>query len=293
MGLFCIQRLFAGDYARVLDLARTAEAKGIDQVSIPDHVAISGDGVQKYHNRFPMGVEEPWYEPVSVLSAIAGVTSRLRLSTSIFIAPLRPAVLLAKQLATLDVLSRGRVEIGLGVGWQEEEYEASGLSFADRFAYLDEQVRAMRLLWRDAPASFEGRHVRFSNLYSLPFPVKRSIPVWLGLAPTPIGSRRIAELGDGWLPNMFDPVQIAAGVKTIREAFLAKGRDPDTLEVRAGLGPVRREDGTVDLDASFAAAPRLVEAGVTMIEVSPFFFCREAGQIDELLERAAALKNLS
>lgn len=292
IGLFCIQRLLEGDFSRVLALASMLDRKGVDQVSISDHLAISGDGLAKYHNRFPMGIGEPWYEPISTMSAIAAVTGRLRLSTSVLIAPLRSAVLLAKQVATLDVLSNGRVDIGLGVGWQQEEYDASGLSFAGRFRYLEEQVAACRQLWSGVPESFHGAHVRFDNMVALPRPIQSDgVPVWLGLSATPRNIARIGRFGDGWIANVFDADQIAAAVTAIRAAFAAEGRDPGLLQVRAGLGPVRRADGTVDLDASFAAAPRLKAAGVTVIEVTPFFFLRPGDAIEPLIDRAVALKD--
>jgi probable F420-dependent oxidoreductase len=291
VGLFCIQRLLNGDFGRVLGLASMLDRKGVDQISISDHVAISGDGLAKYHNRFPMGIDEPWYEPIAVLSAVAAVTLRMRLSTSVLIGPLRSAVLLAKQVATLDVLSRGRVDIGLGVGWQREEYDASGLSFEGRFRYLEEEVAACRQLWSGSPESFHGRHISFDNLIALPRPVQPSVPIWLGLSPSPRNIARIARIADGWVANIVDPDQIAAAIAAIRQAMTAEGRDPDRLEVRAALAPARRSDGSVDLDASFAAAPRLRAAGVTVIEVSPFFFCRNGDDIDALVDRAVALKD--
>ncbi len=291
LGLFRIQHFYDGDYRQVLALAAKADRLGIDQITLPDHIAISGDGVKNYHNRYPMNVEEPWYEPISVLSAIAGVTERIRLSTGVFIAPLRPAVLLAKQLATLDVLSHGRVDIGIGVGWQKEEYEAQNMVFAERFAYLDEQIQAMRALWTETPASFHGKHIDFTNFYSYPQPwQKGGIPIWLGVAPSKISSVRVAKVAAGWLPNVFDVTVIAEGVAAVRAACTAIGRDPDTLAVRAGLGPVRREDGSVDLDATFAMVPKLIAAGVTVIQADPMFLCSRRDEIDGMLERLAAVK---
>src|SRR5262245_64884473 len=99
---------------------------------------------------FPFPIEVPWLEPLSVLAAIAGATRRVRLATGILVAPLRPAVLLAKTAASLDVLSQGRLELGVGVGWQREEFEAEGLDFAARGELLTETLAACRVLWRDS-----------------------------------------------------------------------------------------------------------------------------------------------
>ena len=117
-----------------------------------------------------------------MLAVLAGVTQRIRLSTGVVIAPLRSAVLLAKQLATLDVMSRGRVSIGLGVGWQKEEYDASGVPWEGRYTRLIEQLRVCRLLWSEAPASFRGETVSFEKIHAYPRPLQPGgVPIWLGL----------------------------------------------------------------------------------------------------------------
>src|SRR5262245_58425459 len=127
VGLFGYQNFFGGNLAKAGDFARMAEGEGIDLVSITDHVAM-GPRTDRYpYGPFPVGPEWPWPEPMVVLSAIAAVTERIRLSMSVLIAPLRSAALLAKQAATLDAISGGRLDLGVGVGWQEEEYLASGI----------------------------------------------------------------------------------------------------------------------------------------------------------------------
>ncbi len=179
-----LQKWFGGDFAAVVDLMRQADEKGIDQVSITDHV-VMGEHVENYpYGHFYNPLDFPWYEPIAVLSAIAAVTRTMRLSTGVLIAPLRSAVLLAKQIATLDVLSRGRVDIGLGLGWQKEEYDASGIPWEGRYTRLEEQIRVCRTLWADAPAGFAGKTVEFDRIHAYPRPVQRDLPVWFGIAPT-------------------------------------------------------------------------------------------------------------
>src|SRR5690606_7793795 len=120
------------DWRRLVDLARIAEDTGCDRVVVVDHV-VMGRNTDAYRwGRFPTGPDAPWLEPLTVLSAMAAVTRELRLATGILIAPLRPPALLAKTAATLDVISEGRLELGVGIGWQKEEYAALGLDWADR-----------------------------------------------------------------------------------------------------------------------------------------------------------------
>lgn len=283
LGLFGLQNWFGGDFAPVVDAVRLADRLGVDQVSLTDHV-VMGERVDRYpYGTFPVPLDTPWFEPITVLAAIAGATDRIRLSTGVLISPLRPAVLLAKQLATLDVLSRGRVEIGLGTGWQREEYEASGVDFDRRYRILDEQLRVCRQLWSEAPASFSGETVKLERIHQWPRPVQARLPVWLGLAPTGRNLQRLAELADGWVPIINDPKALAAGLGDIRAAFEARGRDFSGFQSRVVLPGVFRTNGTPDLAASLAAIPAYREAGITMVEVLPIMFCRGPGDLEAVL----------
>jgi alkanesulfonate monooxygenase SsuD/methylene tetrahydromethanopterin reductase-like flavin-dependent oxidoreductase (luciferase family) len=126
-----LHRSFGPDLRWMVDLARVADESGIDQIALSDHV-LMGERTDRYpYGTFPFAPDEPWMEPLTTLAAIASVTRRVRLATGILIAPLRPPPLLAKTIATLDVLSNGRVDFGVGVGWQREEYEASSVPFED------------------------------------------------------------------------------------------------------------------------------------------------------------------
>jgi probable F420-dependent oxidoreductase len=291
IGLYQLQQWFEGDLASVVEVVRLADGKGVDQVSITDHV-VMGENLQNYpYGKFRHALDYPWYEPLSVLSAIAAATQRIRLSTGVLIGPLRPAVLLAKQVATLDVLSRGRVTLGLGVGWQKEEYDASGIPWEGRYARLDEQVRVCKLLWREAPASFHGKTVSFERIHAYPRPVQPGgVPIWFGLAPSERNFARIAELGDGWMPMEQRPVKLADDIARLRAAFSERGRDPKSLKVRVVPRAVFRSDRTPDLEATLAAVPELIAAGVTMIELIPPTFCRGPDELGAFLDRIVALK---
>src|SRR5579872_3039132 len=144
-----VETLFGGDVGGSLEVIAKADRKGVDYVAISDHLGFNGQAhaTRRVTSKFPFVLEQPWFEPLCFLSAAAALTQRIRLSTFVLIAPLRPALLLAKQLATLDVVSKGRVTIGLGVGWQEEEFRAAGMPFDKRFGHLEEMVKACRALW--------------------------------------------------------------------------------------------------------------------------------------------------
>ncbi len=265
------QRLFGSDPSVIVGLARVAEDAGFDQLLLPDHVAIG-----PHSDRYPFGptfpdpASEPWFEPMTTLAAMAMVTSRIRLGTGILIAPLRPAALLAKTAATLDQLTGGRLDLGIGSGWQREEFEASGVDFDRRIARMDDTLRACRALWtRPQPVSFESETVTLDRIWSLPQPVQTGgVPLWFGGNANAAVARRIAELGVGWMPiNLLDAPSLAAGVATIRAAFTAAGRDPDGLQVRAALAVVHHEDGSVDVEATTAPVAELEAAGATMVSV--------------------------
>ena len=175
-----LHALFGPDLRSFVEVARIADEAGVDQVVLPDHVVMGARTDRYPYGTFPYDADAPWIEPLTTLAAMASATTRVRLGTGILIAPLRPAVLLAKTIATLDVLSGGRVDLGVGVGWQREEYEALGVPFAGRWQRLDDTLGACRALWQDAPASFSSPTVAFDDIWCAPRPVQARVPVWFG-----------------------------------------------------------------------------------------------------------------
>lgn len=293
IGLLGMQGLLGGDFSRVVETVRMAEDIGIDVVSITDHV-VMGEHLEAYpYGAFPVPLDYPWFEPLTVLAAIAGRTSKIRLSTGVLISPLRPAVLLAKQLATLDVMSRGRVEIGLGIGWQKEEYDASGLPWEGRYNRLDEQVEVCRALWSEAPAQFHGKTVSFEKIHAYPRPVQPGgVPIWFGLAPTEKNFARIARYGDGWVPMERKPEILAEHMAALRAAFRTAGRDPAGLQLRVGIRPTPAPGSDrPDLDAALATLPALVEVGATVLEFIPAFWCKTADELPDFLGRLVDWRN--
>ena len=288
-----LDRLFGDDLGAVVDVARMADDLGIDQLVLPDHVAI-GPRLDRYPYgaRFPYPPSEPWLEPLTALAAIAGATSRVRLGTGVLIAPLRPVVLLAKTVATLDVVSRGRVDLGIGTGWQREEFVEPGMAFVGRTARMDDAIRACRALWSsEPPVTFVSPTISFSELWCEPRPAQTRLPIWYGGALSAPMIERIAELGDGWLPLGPTVEEIAEGIGVLRAAFVARGRDVSGLGVRVGLPVVTDADGRVDAAASVASVPDLGAIGVTSVSVALGRYLQTRADIEPFFrEMVAALR---
>lgn len=291
IGLWGAQELVGGDFAAVPDMIRRADEKGIDQVDVPDHVLMANPE-QYIYGKFAVPVDYPWYEPLIALSAIAATTRRIRLTQGIMIGALRPAPLLAKQIATLDVLSRGRVDVGLGAGWMPEEFAACNIPFERRFDYLFELVGAMRALWGSAPASFHGERITFDSIWQLPLPVQPRVPIMFGLpVPSARNFARIAELGDGWYPLEENPELLGQHIGALKQAFEARGRDPERIIVRSTSTPFYVAGGEGDLDAALRKAGPLIDAGATHIGFPIRAYCRSIDDFEPFLDRILALKS--
>jgi probable F420-dependent oxidoreductase len=276
----------AGEWHRFVDLARAAEDAGVDRIVLVDHV-VMGEHTENYvWGKFPVPPNAPWFEPLTMLSAIASVTSRVRLATGILIAPLRPAAFLAKQVATLDQISNGRVDLGVGAGWQREEYEASGLPFEQRGQLLTDTLGAMKALWRDTPASFSSPTLTFENIYCEPKPLQQGgVPLWVAGTLNRRNFERVVNYGDGWIPIMGATIDdIAADVQRIRAAWADAGRDADALKVQAPLRIAMGDDGRPDLARSMESVPELVAAGVTDVNVALRAFARDTADAPKAME---------
>jgi probable F420-dependent oxidoreductase len=285
-----LSRLFGDDLAALVDVARVADEAGIHQIVMTDHLAI-GPRTDRYPfaPKFPYPPDEPWPEPLSVLAAFAGATSRVRLGTGVLIAPVRPALLVAKAAATIDVLSRGRLDLGIGTGWQREEFTDPGLPFVGRTARMEDAVRACRAIWEQAPpVSFSSETVSFTDLWCEPRPVQARLPIWFSGPATDATVRRVAELGDGWLPLAIPLDDVTETIERMRAAYRDRGRDPATLGVRQGLAVKTNDDGVVDLDATFAPIPDLATRGITTVSVALGRFLRSRADIEPFLRDLGA-----
>jgi probable F420-dependent oxidoreductase len=285
--------LFGGSMTSVLELATKVDAMGVDLISTCDHLgfnaAVHAERVRTHG--FPYGINQPWIEPMSFLSAVAAVTKRARLSCFVLVAPFRAPLLLAKQLATLDVISGGRVTMCLGVGWQKAEFDANNQMFEGRFGYLEEMVLACRALWGNAPAAFHGKHINFDDFHSLPFPVQGAkLPLLLGFAPTDRNFERIARVADGWAVNPVHLGEFAERASALKRIVAAHGRDPEALEIEVQFAPMRKADGSIDFAASEAAALEWAQAGATTLTPLVISFCKEPKDVDQLLKWVGELK---
>ncbi len=237
-----------GPMATPTNLARfaeKAEALGYDTVWFSDHIVIPTE-VKSFYPYDPSGrmafnPAEPYWEPLAVIGYVAGRTSRVRLGTSVLVLPYRNPVVTAKMLATLDVLSNGRITLGAGVGWMEEEFTAIGLdTYPRRGAYSDECIRIFRELWTKDNPSFQGEFHQFSKVRCEPRPVQSGgIPIWVG-GHTPQAIRRAARLGDGWQPLVqrppadLPPAEMRQKIIQLRAFAQQAGRDPQRLTLAMG-----------------------------------------------------------
>jgi probable F420-dependent oxidoreductase len=233
-------RLAAPDGIR--SLAQLAEGLGFDSVWVSDHIILPRQ-VRSFYPYAADGVpvflpDEPYFEVLSALNFLAGCTERVRLGTHVLIVPYRNPVLTAKALATLDVLSGGRVIVGVGVGWMEEEFKALGLStYSARGSVTDEYLQLYKELWtRDEPA-FEGKHYQLSGSGFQPKPVQKPHPpIWIGGHTGP-AVRRAARLGDGWVPiglrppAILEPEELAGKIARLRTLTREAGRPEDAVTI--------------------------------------------------------------
>jgi probable F420-dependent oxidoreductase len=262
-----------GGWQPVLDLARAADAAGIDRLLVSDHV-VFGEHMDAYGRpetggveggKQPTGPDGHWLEPLTVLSVVAGLTTRARLGTNILIAALRRPVVLAKTLSTLDVLSGGRVDLGVGIGWQREEYEAAGLDWGNRGRLLDHTLAVCQAFWREPRVAFDTPELTFDGIHMMPKPVQAGgVPVWVSGRLNDRVVQRIARFGSGWIPWGDDANDLATSIPRMRAEVAAKGRgDAESIGVAGTLPVKRHDDRSVDIAATMARLPPLVEAGVT------------------------------
>jgi len=239
--------------------AQHAEDLGFDAVWVPDHIVVPRN-VTSVYPYAPDGVstwkpDGPFLEPLAALNFLAGCTRRVRLGTQVLIIPYRHPLLAAKQLATIDVLSGGRLILGAGVGWMEEEFQTLGLdTYAQRGAVTDEYLRLYKLLWTEKDPVFQGKYCQVSGVGFEPKPVQQPHPpIWIGGHTTP-ALRRTARLGDGWIPlgnippAVFEPAELQAKIARLRELTRQAGRPDDAVSV--GFG------GVVSFDAAPGAERR-------------------------------------
>lgn len=256
--------------ARPVAIAQMADKAGLYGVAIGEHVSLGSDLTNyPYEGGLAYGDagRKPYLEPMVWQGAVAATTQNIRITNCILLGPLRPAVLLAKQITSVDVISNGRVEPCFGTGWSRDEYASLNVDFPKRRAILRDNIAACRALWENQPASFASDSVSFTDLYQMPQPVQQRIPIFLAAKANDKNCALVAELGDGWETGPDDSKsldKLREGSALYRDAFAAARRDPATLAVRAHLPVHLTADGTwFDFDKIFSHVAPMREAGVT------------------------------
>lgn len=242
-------------------LAQTAEEFGFESLWTVEHTVVPVG----YESRYPYSIDGrmpgegvPIPDPLIWLAFAAGVTKRIRLATGILILPQRNPVTVAKEIASLDVLSNGRVILGIGIGWLREEFDALGVPFDDRAARTDEYVDVLRRIWTEEQPSYQGATVRFDKLISNPKPVQTGGPPIVVGGHSEAAARRAGRLGDGFFPyTVEDPMAAAKLFDVARDAAREAGRDPAALEITTA--------GAMDLEG----AKRFADAGVDRLIIPP------------------------
>jgi len=224
----------------VREFAETAEELGYDHVLAYEHV-LGVDPTSPAASPGPYRLEHAFLSPFVLFAYMAAATTKLEFATGILILPQRQTALVAKQAASLDVLSGGRLRLGIGIGWNEAEYTALGENFHDRGARSEEQVRLLRKLWEQESVSFESRWHRFPQVGIKPRP-GRPIPIWFGGVADRV-LRRAAQLGDGWMTNERKAEQALPAWNKLREYLVQAGRSPETFGLEARL---RLADGSMN-----------------------------------------------
>ncbi|MCZ0729064.1 LLM class F420-dependent oxidoreductase [Mycolicibacterium iranicum] len=246
----------AGAQRTVIDaVAATAERCGFATLWVGEHVVMVDESDSHYpysdDGRIAISADVDWLDPLITLSFAAAATNRIELATGVLLLPEHNPVIMAKQAASLDRMTGGRLSLGVGVGWSKEEYDALGVPFEGRGRRLAEYVAAMRTLWRDDVASFSGEFVSFDRVRVNPKPHGRSIPVVLG-GNSDAALRHVAEWGDGWYGfNLADVEEAAFRASKLRSLCREVGRDPTDLRLAVSLQ-----------DPVPADATRLADAGI-------------------------------
>ena len=244
------------DPALAVALAQAGEAAGFESVWTVEHTVVPGGYGSAYpyadSGKMAGGNDAiPLPDPLIWMAFVASATKRIKFATGIMILPQHNPVVVAKQVATLDHLSGGRVMLGIGVGWLKEEFEALGVPFADRGRRTDEYMQAMRELWSADKPTFSGKYVNFRDAYCRPQPVNKHVPLIVG-GHSEAAAKRAGRLGDGFFPARGAPVEL---FDIVRKAARDAGRDPAKIEM------------TVSLPDSLEDIPALAKLGVTRVLV--------------------------
>ena len=254
-----------------VEFAQAAESAGFESLWTVEHTVVPAGYESTYpydkSGRMPGSDHAPIPDPLVWLAFLASATTTINLATGILIQPQRNPVVLAKEVATLDHLSGGRMQLGVGVGWLEEEFDAIGIPFAERGRRTDDGVAAMRALWSQDQATYSGEFTSFTDCISRPQPVNGTVPIHIG-GHTEIAARRAGRIGDGFFPASGSHRVLAELFAIVRETATEVGRDPSAIEITCGGNGVFGADSMDEVAA-------LVDLGVDRIVVPSFLFWKD------------------
>jgi probable F420-dependent oxidoreductase len=229
------------DVAAIGKFVRDLEAMGFDHLFVADHVLGADPKFHSHPSLATYSHEAVVHEALTLMAYLAAITTRLTLATGILILPQRQTALVAKQAAQIDVLSGGRLRLGIGVGWNAVEFEALNETFENRGRRSAEQIAVLRALWTQSVVDFRGEFHRISHAGLNPMPIQRPIPIWFGVGsrdqpvPPEAALRRIARLADGWSPNFPPDAQGHALVARVHQYAREAGRDPASLPLEGRI----------------------------------------------------------
>ncbi len=241
-GLHFPQAEIPHDFAVIRDYLQNGEASGFSHINVPDHVIQTRVPIADSPLAANYTTEFPHHEALTILAYAAGVTERIKLKTAILILPQRQAVLVAKQAAQIDVLSGGRLQLGVGIGWNDPEYVALNVDFKTRAKRMEEQIDVLRALWTEQHVNFHGKWHDIDEAGLAPMPIQRPIPIWIGAFQAP-AITRAAKIADGWQAMLPAPGEKAAQVfENFRSQVADAGRDPNTVGIEATIFTAERDE---------------------------------------------------
>ena len=260
-GVIFPQTEIGADPSGVRDFAQAVESLGYDHIIPYDHVVGANPASRPGWNA-PYTHKDMFHEPFVLFGYLAAVTKKIGLVSGVVILPQRQTVLVAKQAAAVDVLSGGRLRLGIGIGWNPVEYEALGADFKKRGARSEEQIEVLRALWTNELVTFKGRWHTITDAGINPLPVQRPIPIWLGGGAEPV-LRRVGRLGDGWFPLAEPGDKVRSMIERIRSYAKEAGRDPSAIGIE---GRVSVADGS--REKWLQAISQWKELGATHVSVN-------------------------
>jgi probable F420-dependent oxidoreductase len=255
IGAIFPQTEIGDDPSVIREYARAVEELGYTHILAYDHVL--GAGLASRPGwRGPYSSETLFHEPLTLFAYLAAITQRVEFVTGVIILPQRQTALLAKQAAEVDVLSGGRLRLGIGVGWNPVEYQALNEDFSSRGARSEEQISVLRALWTQPTVTFHGRWHHIEDAGIKPLPIQRPIPIWIG-GSAEVTLKRVGRMADGWFPQMDPDERAAATIEQLREYTLEAGREESAvgIEARLSIGQVPEDEW-----APYAAAWRSLGA---------------------------------